>query len=463
MIIDKKRFFTFCFFYFISATVCQEVPNEFYKFKEHNCYMNIEKNWDIHTTFGPPSIQMVNDTIENNINFLGRYGFLTINKNFSFYSYGFIKFKKYFYLSIYSRIVNDVSVFPRYSGLPLGQKRIGFNSGESDIANLGYNNGNFLFQIGRGRQSWGAGEKINLVISEDSQPYDYNLIGINLGKFKLRSINGFLESDSLTFNRYISCRGLEYKPKSNLLISFSEFVIYSGENRPLDYSYLNPLSTHLEIERNNKQNWVGTNSGNGIWQLSIDYMLNPFTRISSNFAFDEIAIDKSERDGGKNHSIAQSHQINYSLIQIDDKIINFYLTYVNVGTPTFRHELGRNNFVIRGKPLGWQNGSDGFDFFIGIKMLKKESYFGKIRLGYSEYGQNSIKNNPYRPYSIADYNSDIFPSGIVVKTLYADINLQWWFQQNISFFLSSKIYDSSTDGAGINLNVGLDVFFPISN
>ena len=79
----------------------------------------------------------------------------------------------------------------------------------------------FLIQLGRGRQSWGAGNMANLALDEkNSPPYEYLLSGVNLGKFKFRSFNGFLESDSIGFNRYISSKGRNITTK-NLLLSLS--------------------------------------------------------------------------------------------------------------------------------------------------------------------------------------------------------------------------------------------------
>ena len=34
------------------------------------------------------------------------------------------------------------------------------------------------------------------------------------------------------------------------------------------------------------------------------------------------------------------------------------LSIISVGTNTFRHENGNNNFVQRNEPLGWHIGSD---------------------------------------------------------------------------------------------------------
>ena len=76
----------------------------------------------------------------------------------------------------------------------------------------------------------------------------------------------------------------------------------------MDYSYLNPVSSHLEIELNNKQNFHGTGHGNGIWQLSIDWMLLNRLRISTNLSVDEFVLDHYQKKKGKNSSFAISQK-----------------------------------------------------------------------------------------------------------------------------------------------------------
>ena len=133
-------------------------------------------------------------------------------------------------------------------------------------------------------------------------------------------------------------------------------VIYSGKNRTIDFSYLNPISTHLEIELNDKQNDLGSDNGNGVWQLSIDYLLMGNFRISFNYLFDEFVLDKVQKDANKNseggYSIKFLHSDNYLN---ENNISNVFVSYIQIGTNTFRHEDGNNNFVNqRGKPLGWK-------------------------------------------------------------------------------------------------------------
>ena len=55
---------------------------------------------------------------------------------------------------------------------------------------------------------------------------------------------------------HIIGRGIEWNNHKNIILSLSELVVYSGINRPIDFAYLNPLSSHLEIELNDRQNKI---------------------------------------------------------------------------------------------------------------------------------------------------------------------------------------------------------------
>ena len=265
-------------------------------------------------------------------------------------------FNKNFYAYMYPN-VSDPSSFSRFSGLPRKISRFGFNAGEIDIAGIGFENHKLILQIGRGRQSWSAGNNIGIALSEESYGYDYGLFGLKLDNFRARYMHGFLENDSSNYNRYITSRGIEWTNNSSLVIGLSEVVIYSGESRPFDFAYLNPISSHLEIELNNRQNKLGVSSGNAVWQGSIDCMLNDKSRFSINLLADELVFDQSEIDSGLTHGLGFSLKGVYSP-SFDGRIINIYSTYVTIGTNTFRHGIGSNNFVQRSLPIGYNLGSD---------------------------------------------------------------------------------------------------------
>tara|TARA_B100000424_G_scaffold33403_1_gene22669 strand:+ start:3535 stop:3711 length:177 start_codon:yes stop_codon:yes gene_type:complete len=47
------------------------------------------------------------------------------------------------------------------------------------------------------------------------------------------------------------------------------------------------MASHLEIEMNNRQNKLGTDSGNAVWQISSDILLNDKLRLSGNIIIKE--------------------------------------------------------------------------------------------------------------------------------------------------------------------------------
>ena len=60
-----------------------------------------------------------------------------------------------------------------------------------DIAGIGFENHKLILQIGRGRQSWSAGNNIGIALSEESYGYDYGLFGLKLDNFRARYMHGF--------------------------------------------------------------------------------------------------------------------------------------------------------------------------------------------------------------------------------------------------------------------------------
>jgi len=444
----------------ISLPFSQEIPNEFLEFQVQKLLTDAGKNWETNTLFGLPRFQSISKTnIENSIKFDSlnirtRTGIFTKNGAIAIYGFGQFSFKKHYYAYIYPRIVNDPDAFVRYSGIPRDITRGGFNSGETDLSGMGFQNDWLTLQLGRGRESWSAGNEIQLALSENSPAYDYGLLGLDFGKLRVKYIHGFLESTENDINRYITARGIEWTNKKSLVIGLSETVIYSGEDRPLDIGYINPISTHLEIELNDRLNTLGTGSANGVWQISGDWLINRKLRISANYLFDEFVLDQVEFDNGKEHGKAYSGRISYTPIMTETSLLTTYFSLLTVGTPTFRHGNGMNNFVQRNKPLGWQHGSDGQEIKFGLNYFNRTNLIAQFEAGQRNNGEESITSDPYDPY--ADYLAGPFPSGNVEESLFITSKLQWWWKPNIQI---SGSVEWDNNGSLQSL-FGINIYFP---
>ena len=255
------------------------------------------------------------------------------------------------------------------------------------------------------------------------------------------------------------------------MFSLSEIVIYSGKNRSIDIAYLNPISTHLEIELNNKQNRPGTDSGNAVWQASFDFFSKNKFRLSGNFLVDEFVIDKNERDLGKDHGLACSYRAVWVLPAINIKNIlplnqSLSLSYIKVNTNTFRHErvsdimtgerTGYNNFVHRGEPLGWKYGSDGEEIKLGYNFSDHRLFVGFLKIGTRKIGSNSIIFNPYENYT--DYTIGPFPSGNVSKTNFLSGQFKCRWKNYLNIYADIEYSWSNTVENNYIVEVGFDFF-----
>ena len=459
----KNLFFLYSI---ISYSLCQEIPIDFYAFDEYYIKLNSQKDIANSSIFGsavydnhifPGKLDSIDiDTLNNRFNSTSYYrvGLDKMDSGIGIYGYYNFIFNKRFYIYLYPRIVNDPNLFNRYSGLARDNKRGGFNSGEVDISGIGYKNKHGFIQIGRGRQGWGAGENTQLILSYTSHSYDHVLVGFRFGKVQTRYMHGFLESLDSGVNRYIVAKGFEYKTDNSFAFGISEVVIYSGHNRPIDFSYINPMSNHLEIEMNNRQNLSGTGNGNAVWEFSVNKNMNQNLLFSGNFIIDELVIDKIQRDNSKSNGLGGSIRMLYR-VPSKNKIMNVFGSIIFIGTHTYRHEKGGNNFVHRGHPLGIIHGSDFINYDIGLNVLGNKIFL-KSKMGYIVKGSNSIENDPYLPY--VNYNVLSFPSGLTKKELYIVNKLKYKIKNKIIAKCEFLISQINSPTPIIDIKIGLNLY-----
>ena len=450
---------TFIISIFCGILIGQEIPNEFYNFQKTRLFIDSGLNWENNTSFGPVRFKHFN-TKSDSLIINARFGSSFFNDKKSIYAYGHFTYNKNFHGYLYPRIVDKPDLFRGFSGIPRDIKRGGFSAGETDLSGISYENNWMIIQFGRGRQSWGTGNDIQLALSEQSNAYDYGMLDLNFNKLRTRYFHGYLETDSSNVNRYITGRGLEWNNHKNLLIALSEIIIYSGVNRPIDFSYFNPMSTHLEIELNDRQNNLGADNGNGVWQLSFDYLLKGNIRITGNYLFDEFILDQEQRDEEKASAKAFSYKLRYTPVLTEDSFLSFHASIISVGTNTFKHENGNNNFVQRNRPLGWVIGSDSREIQIGINWLYRNNIISSLRTGSRLIGEKNLINNLYGPYT--DYSDEPFPSGSIEEIYFGSAILQWWYKPNISIISECEIKNSNKKGNNIEFSFGIDIFYGIS-
>ena len=408
----------------------QSVPADHFLYQSRKLLYDAGEDWQSLTIFGPirynskPEKELKTTESSNYLN--GQLGFDAGNNFYSFYGSMYFKYKSCYYGYLYPVFKNRTDI--NYNN-EVRSHSIDNQSG------VGYENSWAILQIGRGKESWGSGNDIQLALSENSGTYDYFLLASDYGKIRVRYIYGFLGNVKSNINRYITARGFEWTNKKSLIIGFSETAIYSGENRAFDLGYLNPISSHLEIELNDRLNFTGDSNSNAVWQIHIDYLFKKqYFRISFNYLYDEFVFDPDIQIG-KEHGKAYSIRLAYTSLFSNNHILTLFSSFIYVGTPTFRHGIGTNNFVQSGRPLGWHRGSDGQEFRIGMKYFNKKNLILNISTGFLQSGEETTIDNIFETYS--DYLRGPFPSGEVINTHYIDTNVIFLVQRksfSIKFF-----------------------------
>lgn len=422
----------------------QSLPKNNFLYSYNEILHDAGKNWESLSLFEPINMSVLFKNRSNASN-------IFINKQFElFFSKGSIYLKGLGYIKnsdgfyIYanpvikssSKIHNkESSFFPRVN--------------EQNLSGLGFQNDWVTFQIGKGTESWGAGNNIQLALSDHSDAYDYLLLGSDYGRIRVRYVHGFLENVNENINRYLTARGFEWTNRRSLIIGFSETVIYSGKNRSFDFGYLNPIASHLEIESNDRVNAVGNFNSNAVWQIHMDLLLANNIRFSFNYLIDELVIDK-EIELGKENGTGSSFRLAYTPFISNQLTLSIYSSIVRIGTPTFRHSVGTNNFVHKGRPLGWYQGSDAEEYLLGFSVCKMNNIQFSFVTGFLKMGDESTIQRSLDPYE--DYIKDVFPSGNVKSTLFSEALFYFSFKDTIVFSNSFRL-EESNNLISISMNI----------
>ncbi len=421
------------FIYLFIPILCQEIPSYLIQSKIKKIRFDIGKDWAKNSTLN--SIRFDNFKPSK----LTYESYFSIKKDayYSLNSYNRVNLPNYFYAYAHIKMKNN--------SINISDNKIDNFYFESDYSGIGYSNSWLSLQFGKGTQNWGANHGIELSLYENSESYNYSLLGLDFNKIRVKYLHGYLEKDSINFNRFLTARGIELTDEKSIIFGLSEIVIYSGLNRHFDFSYLNPMSSHLEIELNDRTNMIGTGNGNGIWQLSFDFFSDYNIRLSLNYLIDEFVLDKEQILEGKSDGSGYSFKVAYNnSINEKDKFILFF-SRSSIGTHTYRHQIGSNNFVIGGKPIGSSLGSDCYQNKLGFILNKGNKLYFKSNIERYVSGESNINENPYDPYT--NYLIGSFPSGNKSLALSYHNEIEFYLNQkytlSISIDLKRKKYSSN--------------------
>ena len=426
----------------------QEVREELFFSELSNLSHDLGEDWEYLTIFGSLRYQNINFSNYNYSKLFRRNNFFRIN------SYNFkISTLKYSIRKDHRNLFLFLTPTIEYQP---SKKRSATSF--LDYSAVGFQNRWVTVQFNRGNESWSSGKGLDLALSQSSKSYEYFKLTSDYGSMKVNYIHGFLEKTENNINRYITAKGVEWSNNKSFIIGLSETIIYSGENRNIEFGYFNPISSHLEVEWNKRLSHQSEEDGNAVWQISSDILLKRKVRLCFNFLFDELTIDDKKKRN-RSHATAMSLRISFPLSKSFKNKIILYSNYIYVGTPTFRHGSGYNNFVQKNVPLGWEYGSDSNQSAIGINhfsSIVKKIIFSNFEINYRKEGEENILYRPYSKYK--DFTIDSFPSWENIKNLEFKSVVKLWYKSNLSVDFNFNIGKLNTPKKVFKSSFGVNFY-----
>gem|GEM_PF-3537880 len=322
------------------------------------------------------------------------------------------------------RASHDSLAIPAHTGIPKKVRRLGLNTAEADYAFLEYRNRWLTARFGRYKESWGPGGIRSPWLSALGPAQDGLWVALRYHGFTLRFFSSYLETvtDSTgaeDVHRYLAGHFVTFSDGRRFSVGAGEIMLYSGPNRPLSLTYLNPFMAYQEYENNERTNTYRRKFNRDNWLMAVTWQWYPRPDICTwgIWVIDDIQLDREKIP----NATALKLGISYAPGQPIRTLIRF--DYIRVSTWTYRHQHPFLNYVSRGLPIGYDGGSDLQDVRLLLVAFPRKYVMVQMSLRYGERGELDIREDPLRlrefPYGWP------FPSGVVEKTLEGALSVRF--------------------------------------
>ena len=181
-ILLKKKWWKFFSVFFFIANSIQLQPispsNFIYKYK--NVMHDNGIWWDKLSTISSNRYDYSENNVEN-INFLNKGFRIVLDKNNTVFNlFGNLLLKNNLYIYYNSDLYSNVN-----------------------LSGFGFHNNWVALQIGKGREVWGAGNDINLALSDNANPYNYFMLSSVLDFFNRKDLIKWIFPFGLVYSFYI--------------------------------------------------------------------------------------------------------------------------------------------------------------------------------------------------------------------------------------------------------------------
>ncbi len=274
-----------------------------------------------------------------------------------------------------------------------------------------------------GKDYWSTGEGLAL---SDRQPFEqfqghYDLSRIFRLTWFTGQLDGSVDSSGVC-NRYLAGHRLELRT-SRLCIGASEYMMYGGIGRGVEWYYLLPFYV-FQGEQDNRPF-----DDNAIWDLDTKFIIPP-VRVKLEIMIDDFQIESKTKSDKE--PMEMGLFCNIAMAILDNPVfLTQNIDYQMVTGWTYNQNKPWNRWIYNNEPLGSQYGNDFDRLSLTTKVLGP-SYSGEFELALLRSGEGSIIDPWTEPWVNDSTWVSLFPSGIIERNWTAsiygkkDFSMRYW-------------------------------------
>lgn len=327
-------------------------------------------------------------------------------------------------LFVYSNLLLDEAFArdPEYTG-----KKWHGVAGEVETAMVSYSAGRFNFLMGRFASFWGPGTE-SLILSCTGRPMDAFSLRFAWGRVhftyqhgKLDRLTGSSDSVDVFENRYFAGHRIDLRLLDNLNIGLSETIIYGGDGRNIELSYLNPLLFFHAVQLNENVD------DNTILCFDVSYYHANRHKLYAQLLVDDYQIDDEEAADDEPDEIGYLiglHSLNLF------NLFDLKAEYLKIANRIYNQKLERNRYDNRGELIGHNFGPDGDLIKLSVIRWFESSKKVCLNFAYKRKGEGSYDDEWSEPWlATENVYSEPFPTGVVEKQYRLSIQFSGFYNR----------------------------------
>ena len=265
-------------------------------------------------------------------------------------------------------------------------------------------------RFGRSPVFWGQSWEASIIQSGYYPSYENITASVHLGNFKYEILAGQLSSehvDDTRIRRNIAGHRINWGlGNGKLVLGVGEQIIYTGENRPVELFYLNPVVPYFFTALEGDETGTPDND-NSIIIAYGRYVHKPNLSAYFELVIDDFQVDENTTP----HATGFKFGVDGGT-QIKGREISFEAEYTRVGSWTYIHHGQYTSWQNRRHPIGYRYGPDCQSFMaLADYWLQPGKLMLSAKYTYLEKGSNNLNTVWASPGT----KGDPFPTSPVTR------------------------------------------------